>query len=113
MKTIDDLSTLERQTLEDLRARLSREFPHWTIRMTLFGSRARGDAAPDSDMDVLLEIETEHLSFPAKQRIRDIAGEVSMDKGIILSLLTVDRSLKRERGDYSIFQNIREEGIPV
>lgn len=35
-----------------------------------------------------------------------------MDKGIILSLLTVDRALKRKRGD-SIFQNIREEGISV
>jgi len=31
--------------------------------MTLFGSRARGDADPDSDMDVLVEVETARVSF--------------------------------------------------
>lgn len=113
MKTIFDLPQTERAVLEELRARIGRAFPDWTFRMTLFGSRARGDAEADSDMDVLVEIDTETISFPEKQRIRRIAGEVSMDTGIILSLLTVDRSLKRERGDFSIFQNIREEGIPV
>lgn len=30
-----------------------------------------------------------------------------------LSLLTLDRRLRAERGDFSVFQNIREEGIPA
>ncbi|MGD9728029.1 MAG: nucleotidyltransferase family protein [Nitrospiraceae bacterium] len=68
--------------LEELRAQIKRAFPGWAFRMILFSSRARGDAEPDSDMDVLLEIETEHVSFPEKQRIRDIAGEVSWTRAL-------------------------------
>ena len=81
--------------------------------MTLFGSRARGDAEPDSDMDVLIELEIPELSFSQKQRLRRVAGEISLRSGIILSLLVVDHRTREERGDFSIFQNIREDGIPV
>jgi predicted nucleotidyltransferase len=113
MKTILDLPQTERAVLEGLRVRIHQEFPGWAFRMTLFGSRARGDAEPDSDMDVLLEIEQEHISFANKQRLRRAAGEVSVETGIVLSLLIVDRHMRKERGDFSVFQNIREEGIPV
>jgi len=81
--------------------------------MTLFGSRARGGAEPESDMDIPLEIEREHLSFSDKQRLSRIAGEVSIDSGIVVSLFVVDRQIKKKRGSFSIFENIREEGIPV
>jgi predicted nucleotidyltransferase len=113
VKSIADSLQIDRATLDTLRSRISRKFPEWAFRMTLFGSRTRGDAEPDSDMDVLVEIDTETVSFPEKQRLRRIAGEVSMDTSIILSFLTVDRTLKGERGDFSIFQNIRDEGIPI
>jgi predicted nucleotidyltransferase len=113
MKTISDLSQTERTVLEELRSRIGRTFPDWTVRMTVFGSRARGDAEPDSDMDVLLEVEQEQISFTEKQRLRQAAGEVSIETGIVLSLLVVDRHMRKERGDFSVFHNIREEGIPV
>jgi predicted nucleotidyltransferase len=113
MKTVEDLSKAERAALEELRVRIHHEFPDRAFRMTLFGSRARRDAEPDSDMDVLLEIDQEHISFAEKQRIRRVAGEVSIKTGIVLSLLIVDQHMRKERGDFSVFQNIREEGVPV
>lgn len=113
MKTVSDLPQTERIVLEELRSQIIRAFPDWTFRMTLFGSRARGDAEPDSDMDILLDVDAEHVSFLQKQALRRIAGELSMKGGIVLSLLVADRTLRQERGDFSIFQNIREEGIPL
>ncbi|MDF0643793.1 MAG: nucleotidyltransferase domain-containing protein [Nitrospira sp.] len=113
MKTVEELSQAERAVLEGLRVRIRREFPDRAFQMTLFGSRARGDAEPDSDMDVLLEIEQEHISFAEKQRIRRAAGEVSIETEIVLSLLIVDQHMRKERGDFSVFQNIREEGVPL
>jgi len=113
MKTAEHLSKVERAALEELRTRITREFPDWTFHMTLFGSRARADAEPDSDMDIMVEVETPHISFTDKQRLNRIAGEISMETGLILSLLMVDQHLRRERGDYSIFLNIQDEGIPV
>lgn len=113
MRTVEDLSETERSVLRELQRRIQREFPEWSFRMTLFGSRARGDADPDSDMDILLEVETDGISFAQKQRLRRVAGEVSIDFSVVISILISDRRLREERGDFSIFQNIQEEGIPV
>ena len=81
--------------------------------MTVFGSRARGDAERDSDMDVLIEVDVDHISFADKQRLRRIATDVSITSGIIVSLLVVDQGILAERGDFSVFENVREEGIEV
>jgi hypothetical protein len=63
-------------------------------------------------MDVLLEVETDRLAFPDKQRLREIASEISLASGIIPSLLVVDRQTMQERGDFSLFDDIRDEGSP-
>lgn len=60
MRTVRDLSEPERHLVADLRRRLVAELPGVGVRMTVFGSRARGDAEPDSDMDVLVELDVEH-----------------------------------------------------
>jgi predicted nucleotidyltransferase len=113
MRTITDLSPDEQRVLSDLRQEIARRLPALRFRMTIFGSRARGDAEVDSDMDVLLEVETDHLAFLDKQRLRQIASEISLASGIILSILVVDRQTMQERGDFSLFHDIRDEGIAV
>ena len=113
MRTRDDLSDAERRVLVDLRRRIAAHLGGVDFRMTLFGSRARGDAEPDSDMDILLELDVDRLAFDDKRRLRRIATEASIVSGIIVSLLAVDRAILAERGDFSVFENIREEGIVV
>jgi len=113
MRTITDLSDHEQRALSNLRHEIARRLPQLRVRMTVFGSRARGDAEADSDMDVLLEVETDRMAFPDKQRLREIASEVSLASGIIVSLLVVDQHIMKERGDFSLFDDIRDEGIAV
>lgn len=113
MRTIDTLSAQERAALADLQREVRAALPGVSMRWTLFGSRARGDAERDSDMDVLLELDLERLDLATKRRIRWLAGEVSLKHGLVISFLLVDRMQARERGDYSILVNIREEGIPL
>lgn len=113
MRTVHNLLETERKVLRELRERIQQEFPNWSFRMTLFGSRARGEADPDSDMDILLEVETEHIAFAEKQRLRRVVGEISMDFNLVVSLVVSDQHLRMERGDFAIFQTIREEGIPL
>ncbi len=62
---------------------------------------------------MLVEVDVEHVSFAYKQRLRRVATEVSIASGIIVSLLVVDKSIMTERGDFSVFENVREEGIAV
>jgi predicted nucleotidyltransferase len=113
MRTITDLSHQEQRALSDLRQEIGRRLPELRVRMTVFGSRARGDAEADSDMHVLLEVETDRMACPDKQQLRQIASEISLASGIIVSLLVVDRQTIKERGDFSPFDNIRGEGIAV
>ncbi|RMD65699.1 nucleotidyltransferase domain-containing protein [Candidatus Parcubacteria bacterium] len=60
-----DLST---DVLQDLVQRIQRAAPE-TVRIILFGSAARGEMTPDSDVDVLLVIP---LSLSEKQVIVNI-----------------------------------------
>lgn len=113
MKSIQDLSEQERQAIFDFRRQIGEAFPGVSVRLTLFGSRARGDADAESDLDLLLELDLDRLSFADKRVVRQVAGNVSLAHGMVLSVLTVDRTTASERGDYSIFANIKEEGIPV
>jgi uncharacterized protein len=111
MRTIDSLLPQEQAALVDLQQRVHEALPALSMQWTLFGSRARGDADLDSDMDVLLDLDVERLDLATKRRIRRLAGEVSLTHGLVISCLFVDRTQARERGDYSILTNIREEGI--
>jgi predicted nucleotidyltransferase len=113
MRTIHDLADGERAVVTELRRHIAREFPELDVRMTVFGSRARGDADPESDMDILLDVPVAQLAFADKRRLRQAATDVSIAAGIIVSLLVVDQRIMAERGDFSIFENIRDEGIAV
>ncbi len=73
----------------------------------------RGDAATDSDVDVLVEIDSHCISFEEKRRVRRLAGVISLNSGFVLSLLIADRLMLEQRGDFSIFRNIHEEGLAV
>jgi predicted nucleotidyltransferase len=113
MRTLQSLSNPERRLVADMRRRIGAELSDIGFRMTVFGSRARGDAEPDSDMDVLIEVDVDHISFADKRRLRRIATDLSIASGIIVSLLVVDRGILAERGDFSVFESVREEGIAV
>jgi predicted nucleotidyltransferase len=113
MRTLQNLSDIERRLVAELRRRIDTELTDIGFRMTVFGSRARGDAERDSDMNVLIEVDVDHISFADKRRLRRIATDVSIATGIIVSLLMVDQGILAERGDFSVFENVREEGIAV
>jgi predicted nucleotidyltransferase len=64
-------------------ARVRRRVPAELLRALLFGSRARGDARPDSDLDVLLVF---HRLAPDREPhatwAEEIAGEVAEETGV-------------------------------
>ena len=52
-------------------------------RMVVYGSRARGDAEPDSDLDIYIELPA--LTPTLRRTISEMAWEVSLDKGVVIS----------------------------
>lgn len=83
------------------------------IDFKVFGSRARGDVAEYSDMDIFIEVES--LDRELKQKIRDIVWEVGFDNSIYISPLvfTLQELENSPLKSSPIVKNIYEEGVEV
>ncbi len=85
--------------------------PDLGLRLTLFGSRARGDAEIDSDVDILVEVDIERIDSETYKRLSNIAADLSLKHGVVVSLLVLDLERARSRDGFPFLRSIREEGI--
>ena len=103
------LTPSDRQAVAEFTRRLKRIASVRDVRV--FGSRVRGNAAPDSDLDVFVVIES--CTPKLRQRINDIAWEVGFEDDKIISPL-VATSEQLERGPFSaspLLLAIEQEGV--
>ena len=83
--------------------------------LILYGSRARGDEEPDSDLDLLVVLR--ESSHNANEAIHGIAYKLMWDRDFrpLISVNIIDREhyqLLREAGS-TYLNNILHEGIPL
>ena len=55
------------------------------VDIRLFGSVARGDAQPDSDIDILVVVEPEDERIRLERQTADIAFDVNMEHDVFIS----------------------------
>ena len=79
----------------------------------VFGSRARGDAMEDSDMDVFIEVE--NLDKGLKERVQDAAWEVGFENFMVISplIFTRDELENSPLRSSPIVRVIKEEGSQI
>lgn len=79
----------------------------------VFGSRARGDAMEDSDMDVFIEVE--NLDKDLKERVQDAVWEVGFENFMVISPLIFTREELENSPLRSspIVRVIKEEGSQI
>ena len=80
------LHSEERIWLDEYRQALVEEWPGAVVRMLVYGSKARGDAHEDSDIDVLLVLrnEAEQLKRPLRHIGYDLAAASSAVPSIMV-----------------------------
>lgn len=79
----------------------------------IFGSRTRGSATWDSDLDIFIELE--NATAATRQRINELAWEVGFAAGLVIAPFVVTRE-DIETGPVGaspIIQHILAEGVPV
>lgn len=77
-------------------------------RIVVFGSRARGDARPDSDLDLMVEMET---SDPPVERIRAIDALFGLHRWAMDLIVYTPQEVRQQR-QYrnSLIRGIESEG---
>ena len=102
-----------RAALAALKERLESLLGRALVKLLLFGSRARGDADPDSDVDVAIVFRSPDAGM--RDRILDAVVCIELEHGVPLSTLVLPeeeyrRLLERER---RIALDIEREGVEL
>jgi len=106
------MKELEEKVANSFKLLLSQRVP--LHRIIVFGSRARGDADPDSDMDLLVILNGPN-SADARKHVSDCAWEAGFNHGLVVSPIVVSRqSWENGPERYSLLaQAVEEEGVAV
>ena len=100
------LSTRDARIARKIKRRLSEITP--VKRLVVYGSRARGKPVKYSDLDLYIELGIQ-VNPVLRKKIREIAWEVSLDSGVVISTLVAGERLKGQ----PILKAIKAEGIAV
>ena len=109
-------SQLEVRTIiAQLRESLESIFPQERFAVILFGSYARNDADDGSDIDVMFLVDSSRQMIQEKHwQIGEVAAEVLMDFGIVVSPIVENRAYYYANADLlPFFKNVQREGVRI
>jgi predicted nucleotidyltransferase len=78
----------------------------------LYGSMARGEAGPDSDIDLLILLTAPFDYFTELRQIVDFLYPIQLESEQLISAKPV-RASDYEMGTLSLYRNARREGVVV
>jgi predicted nucleotidyltransferase len=107
------LSDCEQRALDSFVERLYSEHPDHVRSVVLFGSKARGDAGSESDIDLVVTLVNDdpHL----RSTVRRLAARVSLEHDLLLSVQAVSQSRWKTLARYRfpLYQAIMAEGLDL
>ncbi len=104
----------EQAALQALVTRLLQRYNGHVLRVVLFGSKARGDADAESDLDVLIVVCVPEKSYWQHWRqIADMAWEVEFEYSVVMSIIikTPIEYEQMQRDRLLLYRNIERDGV--
>lgn len=94
------------------RAALAETYGDRLARAVLFGSRARGDAAPDSDYDVAVFLREMPDRFEEMKRLADLGSDILYETGGLIHALPY-QAATYDDPRMPLMHEIRAEGLEL
>jgi predicted nucleotidyltransferase len=107
------LDPTEQQALAEFAQRLREQFDSALRSALLFGSKARGESTPDSDLDVLVVVDSD--DWRVHKQIRYLAADICLKYGLELSprVWSTEHHKEMEQLQAQVYQNIHKDGITL
>lgn len=109
------MGELDKQIVAELKGRLPAEVARHLRQMILYGSRARGDAAEDSDLDLvaLVDEKTPELEAALDDIAYNVMWEHDFKPIISLKVFSEERFRTSVAKGFSFYRNVERDGIVV
>lgn len=102
-----------KKIVEELCGSVASLFPQNKIETILFGSYARGDAEPGSDIDVLILVDASRQDISARNwQVGNLAAGLLLDYGIVVSPIVENRDyFNKNVNALPFYRNVEREGV--
>ena len=109
---ISVLTAILQQILAEFRRGLEKIYGPRLAGLVLFGSQTRGDALPDSDIDVMVSLHDEVSPLGEARRISRFRGDLCLRHDVVITCVYVSAE-EVQAVESPLLQNIRAEGVAV
>jgi predicted nucleotidyltransferase len=99
----------DEEILDKIRYTVKKNAPD--ARVVLYGSRARGDARPDSDWDILVVVDKEQTDIADYKRIAYPLYDLGCESDASISVSLYTKNDWKRRSFTLFYKNVEAEGI--
>jgi predicted nucleotidyltransferase len=93
--------------------RLAERIDSERFQVILFGSRARGDADEESDLDLLVRLKENDSECAVKAVVSHIACDLTLEYGVLVAAFVADEQFLNQRKGFSFLETVEKEGVPL
>ena len=113
MTDISKLTNKEIEAINLFKIKIFEKFPEDINKIIIFGSKARGNADKNSDIDIMIEIKSK--DWKKADKIREIGYELDSDIEYKFSIRVVsqDHIKYLKQNNFQFIQNIERDGITI
>jgi predicted nucleotidyltransferase len=106
------MSAKIQKILKKLKKELLRIYGESVESIILYGSRARGDARDDSDIDILIVLNKDFNYSEILRLSSQLISSLSLENDVVISRAFVTKT-QYDKLQIPFLMNVRREGVPV